>query len=65
MTYARPEIALLFKAKSDRTKDRADLAVARLTEDGRTWLVERLHAEGRHEWAELAAAETRWRDLRL
>jgi hypothetical protein len=65
VTYARPEIALLFKAKNDRPKDRADLAVARLTEDGRTWLIERLQAEGRHEWAELAATETRWRDLRL
>jgi hypothetical protein len=64
-TYVRPEIALLFKAKHDQSKDRSDLAAARLTEDGRAWLVERLRAEGRHEWAELATHETRWRDLRL
>lgn len=65
VTYARPEIALLFKSNSDRPKDRADLAAARLTEDGRSWLIDRLREQGRHEWADLAATETRWRDLRL
>jgi hypothetical protein len=63
-TYVRPEVALLFKAKHNRPKDRADLEAARLTADGRSWLVERLRAEGRDEWAELAGNETRWRDLR-
>lgn len=62
--YVRPEVALLFKAKNDRPKDRADLAAARLTADGRSWLVERLREQGFDEWATLAAAETRWNRLR-
>lgn len=65
VSYVRPEIALLFKAKHDRPKDRADLAAARLTEDGRAWLIERLREQGHDAWAELAAQETRWRGLRL
>lgn len=65
VSYVRPEISLLFKAKHDQDKDRADLAAAQLTPGGRAWLVERLRAEGRAEWADLVAAETRWRDLRL
>jgi hypothetical protein len=63
--YVRPEIALLFKANSDRPKDRADLAAARLDTDGRAWLVARLRELGLDTWADLAAKESRWRDLRL
>lgn len=65
VTYLRPEIALLFKAKNDRPKDRADLAAAQLTVDGRAWLIEQLRDQGHDEWAELATHETRWRGLRL
>ena len=36
--YLRPEVALLFKARQDRDKDRADLAAARLSDEGRAWL---------------------------
>lgn len=52
ITYVRPEVALLFKAKQDRPKDRADREAAELTAEGRAWLVERLRAEGRNQWAE-------------
>lgn len=65
VSYVRPEVALLFKAKHDRPKDRADLDAARLSDEGRAWLIERLRAEGHEEWAALAARETRWRDLRI
>ena len=65
VSYVRPEIALLFKAKSDRPKDRADLAAAQLTADGRAWLFERLREQGHDEWAARVGHETRWRDLRL
>lgn len=65
ITYVRPEISLLFKAKHDRPKDRSDLAAARIGEEARGWLVQQLRAEGCAEWADLVARETRWRDLRF
>lgn len=65
ITYVKPEISLLFKAKQNRPKDREDLAAARLTEDGRAWLADRLREQGHAAWAELAVAQTRWRNLRL
>jgi hypothetical protein len=52
--YVRPEIALLFKARHDRPKDRADLAAARVTEAGREWLIAQLQLLGHTTWAELA-----------
>jgi hypothetical protein len=52
--YYRPEVALLFKARADRPKDRADLAAARLDPAGRAWLVDALELLGHHEWARLA-----------
>jgi hypothetical protein len=33
--YLRPEVALLFKTKQDRDKDRADLTTAPLNDEGR------------------------------
>jgi hypothetical protein len=51
--YLRPEIALLFKAKSDRPKDRADLLAARLDPASRDWLAGTLDLLGQHEWARL------------
>lgn len=51
--YLRPEVALLFKAKLDRDKDRADLAMARLTDEGRAWLARTLDRLGYAEWARL------------
>lgn len=50
----RPEVALLFKAKLDRPKDRADLLAAGLAPARRTWLAGTLEKLGYHEWAELA-----------
>lgn len=52
--YLRPEVALLYKARLDRQKDRADLAAARLDPPGRAWLAETLEGLGQHEWARLA-----------
>jgi hypothetical protein len=54
ITYFRPEVALLFKARPNRPKDRADLAAARLDPAGREWLVSTLELLGHHEWARLA-----------
>lgn len=56
LRYARPEVALLFKAPQVREKDRLDAAVAlpRLDPRARRWLrdaVGRTHPE--HEWAHL------------
>src|SRR5690242_9559821 len=51
--YQRPEIALLHKAHLDRTKDRADLATARLDPDARAWLANTLEQLGYHAWAHL------------
>jgi hypothetical protein len=51
--YLRPEVALLYKARLDRKKDRADLAAARLDPPGRAWLAETLKGLGQHEWARL------------
>jgi hypothetical protein len=51
--YLRPEVALLFKAKLDRDKDRADLAAARLSDEGRAWLAKTLDRLGYTEWAGL------------
>lgn len=52
--YLNPEVALLFKAKAVRDKDRADLATAwpRMSAEQRAWLrsaVEKVHPG--HEWA--------------
>jgi hypothetical protein len=51
--YLRPEVALLFKARQDRDKDRADLAAARLSDEGRAWLAATLRRLGYAEWAGL------------
>jgi hypothetical protein len=51
--YLRPELALLFKAKNDRPKDRADLLAARLDPSGRAWLAGTLDQLGHDEWARL------------
>jgi hypothetical protein len=51
--YLRPEVALLFKAKKDRPKDRADLLAARLDPAGREWLADTLELLGHDEWARL------------
>jgi hypothetical protein len=53
VTYLRPELALLFKARQDREKDREDLAAARLTPEGRQWLAATLERLGYTTWAEL------------
>ena len=52
--YLRPEIALLYKARLDRPKDRADLAAAALDADARAWLAGNLERLGHHEWAQRA-----------
>ncbi len=52
--YLRPEIALLYKSRLDRPKDREDLAAARLDVQARAWLTRTLGELGRPEWAELA-----------
>ena len=52
--YLRPEIVLLYKARHDRPKDRADLAAAVLDADARTWLAGTLDRLGYHTWAGLA-----------
>src|SRR5579859_543406 len=52
--YARPEIALLYKGRHDRPKDRADLAAAVLDADARAWLADTLDRLGHHVWAGLA-----------
>ena len=53
VSYLRPEIALLFKARLDRPKDRADLAVAVLDPSARDWLAQTLQDLGHDEWASL------------
>src|SRR6202021_1438843 len=45
----RPEVALLFKAKHDRPKDRADLLAAQLDPSGRDWLADTLDLLGQGE----------------
>ena len=55
--YLRPEIALLYKARLDRPKDRADLAAAALDADARAWLAANLEHLGHHEWAHLARSQ--------
>jgi hypothetical protein len=52
--YLRPEVALLFKAKHDRPKDRDDLVAAHLDRSGRDWLADTLDLLGHREWARLA-----------
>lgn len=54
ISYLRPEVALLYKARPDRAKDRADLAAARLDPAGRAWLAGVLEELGYREWAGLA-----------
>jgi hypothetical protein len=56
LTYLRPEIVLLYKARLDRPKDREDLAAARLTPAARDWLTRTLSELGHDEWARLARA---------
>ena len=51
--YLRPEIALLYKARLDRQKDRADLAAAALDANARAWLADTLDRLGHHAWADL------------
>ena len=55
--YLRPGIALLYKARLDRPKDRADLAAAALDADARAWLAGTLDRLGHHAWANLARGE--------
>ncbi|MBA2323667.1 MAG: hypothetical protein H0V92_06545 [Pseudonocardiales bacterium] len=55
ITYLRPEVALLHKARNDRPKDRADLAAASLDPTARAWLVDNLHQLGHDAWARQAA----------
>jgi hypothetical protein len=50
----QPGIALLYKARLDRPKDRADLAAAALDADARGWLAATLDRLGHHAWANLA-----------
>jgi hypothetical protein len=52
--YLRPEVALLYKARLDRPKDRADLTAARLDSAARAWLAETLARLGHDEWARSA-----------
>jgi hypothetical protein len=52
-SYLRPEAALLFKAKQERDKDRADLATAPLNDEGRAGLAATLDRLGYTEWARL------------
>jgi hypothetical protein len=52
--YLRPEIALLYKSRLDRPKDRADLAAACMDPAARAWLTDTLDRLGRPKWAALA-----------
>jgi hypothetical protein len=52
--YLRPEVALLFKARLNRAKDRADLLAARLEPQAREWLADTLETLDHHDWARLA-----------
>ena len=54
IAYLRPEVALLYKAKPDRPKDRDDLAAANLDPEGRAWLAATLDRLGYQGWAQLA-----------
>lgn len=61
ITYLRPEIQLLLKAKDARAKDAFDLerCLPRLDESSRTWLAQRLRQESpRHPWVGKLAAST-------
>lgn len=51
--FLRPEIALLFKARLDRPKDREDLTAAALEPEGRAWLAETLDRLGFDTWSGL------------
>jgi hypothetical protein len=51
--YLRPEVALLFKAKNDRPKDRGDLLAAHLDPSARSWLADTLDLVGHGDWARL------------
>ncbi|WP_166984263.1 nucleotidyltransferase domain-containing protein [Paramicrobacterium fandaimingii] len=56
--YLRPEIQLLYKAKGDRAKDRADLenVLPRLDRERRAWLADALTREDtRHPWLDVLA----------
>jgi hypothetical protein len=55
VTYLRPELALLHKARADRPKDRADLGAAVLEPTARTWLADTLGRLGHADWASLVA----------
>jgi hypothetical protein len=54
--HLRPEVALLYKARFDRPKDRADLAAARLDPGAREWLASTCEQLGHHTWAPLVRA---------
>lgn len=61
ITYLRPEVQLLLKAKDARTKDAIDLerCLPRLDEFSRAWLAQRLREESpRHPWVDKLAAST-------
>jgi hypothetical protein len=58
-SYVRPEVALLFKARQGRDKDRADLAAARLSDEGRAWLAATSDRLGYAEWARLLRRDAR------
>jgi hypothetical protein len=51
ISYLRPEVAMLHKARLDRPKDRADLAAAVLDSAGRAWLTAILERLGHGDWA--------------
>ena len=53
VNYLRPELALLYKARLDRPKDRADVAAAVLEPEARAWLADTLDQLGNSDWARL------------
>ncbi len=57
--YLRPEVALLFKPRGDRAKDRADLLAAQLAPAERAWLADTLEKLGYDEWVRLARSHGR------
>ena len=65
VTYLRPELALLYKARPDRPKDRADLAAAALDPEARGWLADTLQRLGHQDWARLVMQPDRARPDRF
>ena len=63
--YLRPELALLYKARLDRPKDRADLAAAAVEPEARGWLADTLRRLGHQDWARLVMQPDRARPDRF